>query len=435
VTASAMRGTSVEWAGVLPVNWKEARAKFMFGRVSVPPRESDGVVTAFRDGQVTLRENRRTDGFTFAIKEIGYQHVRKGELVIHSMDGFAGAIGVSESTGKCSPVCVVCEPRIGVDARFHAYVLRHMAVSGYITSLAKGIRERSTSFGWSEFKEQWLPLPSVTTQHAIADFLDRKTAAIDALIEKKQKLLALLAEKRAALINHAVTKGLSPDVPMKDSGIPWIGEIPAHWEERRLKTLFRLKHGYAFDGAEFSDSGEFVLMTPGNFHERGGFRQKSPEKYYSDTDFPSGFILEAGQLLVAMTEQAPGLLGCALFVPDEGRYLHNQRLGLVKELRTDTVSAKYLFHLLNSSRYRAEVSVTSTGSKVKHTSPEKMLVVKVWLPSLQEQRSVAVRVDRGTSRLDNIACSTRNQITRLQEYRQALITAAVTGQLDIGEAA
>lgn len=156
-----------------------------------------------------------------------------------------------------------------------------------------------------------------------------------------------------------------------------------------MKTLFKIKHGYAFDGKNFSDSGQLILMTPGNFHERGGFRRASQEKYYSGTDFPEDFILEPGQLLIAMTEQAPGLLGCSLFVPEKGTYLHNQHLGLINPISDTAIDKQYLFHLLNSKRYRAEVGVSSTGQKVKHTSPEKILSIKLWLPSLAKQKSIA----------------------------------------------
>ena len=138
------RDSQVLWSRTLPMHWEETRAKFLFKRERRPPSDNDGVVTAFRDGEVTLRENRRSDGFTFAVKEIGYQGVRCGDLVVHSMDGFAGAIGVSDSDGKCSPVYLCCTPIEGAWPPFYAYVLRHMALSGFITSLAKGIRERST---------------------------------------------------------------------------------------------------------------------------------------------------------------------------------------------------------------------------------------------------------------------------------------------------
>jgi type I restriction enzyme S subunit len=283
--------------------------------------------------------------------------------------------------------------------------------------------------------EQWgalpLPLPQLDEQTQIAKFLDYETARIDALIEKQQQLIALLKEKRQAVISHAVTKGLNPNAPMRDSGVEWLGEVPAHWEEYPLKAIFGLKHGYAFDGSKFSSVGEYILLTPGNFRERGGFRYKNPEKFYVGEEIPTDFILEAGQLLVAMTEQAPGLLGAPLFVPPGETFLHNQRLGLVRNIREDKANIAFLFHLFNSDRYRAEVSVSSTGAKVKHTSSPKLLSIKVWLPSTLEQDEITQFVDESITRLDDLVTKSKETIDLLRERRTALISAAVTGKIDV----
>ena len=218
---------------------------------------------------------------------------------------------------------------------------------------------------------------------------------------------------------------------MRDSGVEWLGEVPAHWEECPLGALFGLKHGYPFDSSRFDDSGDFILMTPGNFNERGGFRDKIPEKFYRGSDFPDEFVLKTSELLVAMTEQGPGLLGSALFVPAEGTYLHNQRLGLVQELRTERVSARYLFHLFNSGRYRAEIGSHVTGSTVRHTSPKKIRSVKIWLPTLGEQEQIARFLDGRLVKFDALEEKAEETILLLQERRTALISAAVTGKIDV----
>jgi len=251
------------------------------------------------------------------------------------------------------------------------------------------------------------------------------------LIGQQQELIRLLKEKRQAVISHAVTKGLNPHAPLADSGVEWLGQVPAHWVEYPLKTLCGIKHGYAFDSDEFSDAGELILMTPGNFVQRGGFRHMNPPKYYVGKKFPREFILQPRQLLVAMTEQGPGLLGCSLFVPEEGTYLHNQRLGLVRDVRSDKPSQRYLFHVFNSPLYRAEVSVSATGTKVQHTSPEKLLSIKVWIPEEPEQEAIADFVDSAIVTFDALESKADQTITLLQERRTALISAAVTGKIDV----
>ena len=210
-------GASERGCGVIPqaglktplhrAHWSTSRLKFLFERKSRPPHEHEEVVTAFRDGVVTLRSNRREDGFTFADKEIGYQGVESGDLVIHSMDAFAGAIGVSNSRGKCSPVYSVAVPRPNAptDTRFWAYYLRHLAITGFIESLAKGIRERSVDFRWKDVGNLLVNYPDADTQETIADFLDRETAIIDKLVEKTVQSIERQQEFRSALITAAVT--------------------------------------------------------------------------------------------------------------------------------------------------------------------------------------------------------------------------------------
>lgn len=223
------KDSEIPWIGDIPTKWEKVKAKWLFTKIDRPVRAEDDVVTAFRDGQVTLRKNRRTEGFTNALKEHGYQGIRKGDLVIHAMDAFAGAIGVSDSDGKSTPVYSACIPRgeFYTNTKYYAYLLRYMALSGYINSLAKGIRERSTDFRFSDFSDLILPNPSEAEQDRIVNFLDQKTAEIDAAIAKKQELIQLLNEQKTILINRAVTKGLNPNVKMKDSGVAWIGETLA----------------------------------------------------------------------------------------------------------------------------------------------------------------------------------------------------------------
>src|SRR5689334_10923120 len=147
----AYKDSGLPWLGEVPNHWRMERAKWLFRKMDRPVHENDEVVTCFRDGVVTLRKNRRVRGFTESIKEIGYQGIRRGDLVIHAMDAFAGAVGVADSDGKGTPVYSVCEPLPRVNAHFYAYLVREMARSEWILALAKGIRERSTDFRFEGF--------------------------------------------------------------------------------------------------------------------------------------------------------------------------------------------------------------------------------------------------------------------------------------------
>ncbi|TDA64112.1 restriction endonuclease subunit S [Sulfuricurvum sp. IAE1] len=200
-----MKESGVAWIGEIPAHWEMKRGKALFRKNNRPILPEYDVVTCFRDGEVTLRKNRRTTGFTEALKEIGYQGVNKGDLVIHAMDAFAGAVGVSDSNGKCSPVYAICSPIAEVFPKYYALIIREMARNQWIAALSKGIRERSTDFRFDMFGTQHLPVPPFAEQEAIIRYLDEETTSIDKAIELSKKEIDLLQEYKTRLIADAVT--------------------------------------------------------------------------------------------------------------------------------------------------------------------------------------------------------------------------------------
>ena len=163
---------SIPWISSIPAHWETHRAKNMFTKQNRPFADDEDVVTCFRDGVVTLRKNRRTTGFTESTQWSGYQGVRIGDLIIHVMDAFAGSIGVSDSNGKSTPVYSVCTPKMDINNYYYAYLLREMARTGFIQSLYRGIRERSSDFRFEVFASLFLPLPPREEQDQIVRYLD-----------------------------------------------------------------------------------------------------------------------------------------------------------------------------------------------------------------------------------------------------------------------
>ena len=201
-----MRDTDIPWLDRVPEHWEEKRAKYLFIKQNRPVREEDEVITCFRDGQVTLRKNRRTEGFTESLKEIGYQGIRKGDLVIHQMDAFAGSSGVSDSDGKSTPVYIVCTPaHKNIYIPYFALVFRRMGLNGFIQSLYRGIRERSSNFSYDVFCNQILPIPPIDEQRAIVEYIQQKNAAIDEMIANLRAEIEFLTEYKQRLIADVVT--------------------------------------------------------------------------------------------------------------------------------------------------------------------------------------------------------------------------------------
>ena len=208
-----MKPANFQWLEEIPKTWDIRRGKTILRLLKRSVLEDDGVVTCFRDGEVTLRSNRREDGFTNSLKEIGYQGVEPGDLVVHGMDGFAGAIGISDSRGKMSPIINVMDST--ENKRFLVFYLRAMANVDVFLSLSTGIRERSCDLRWNKIASFPFIIPPLDEQQAIANYLDDRCSKIDAIIAEAKASIEEYKELKQAVIYEAVTKGLNKKLSCK----------------------------------------------------------------------------------------------------------------------------------------------------------------------------------------------------------------------------
>ncbi len=413
------------WLGKVPGHWDSERAKWLFAKMARAVRPEDDVVTCFRDGMVTLRKNRRLRGFTEATVESGYQGVRKGDLVIHGMDAFAGAIGVSDSDGKSTPVYNVCQPRQGVNAHYYAHLVREMSQSQWILALAKGIRERSTDFRFEIFGNQRVPLPPPDEQAAIVRFLDSTNGRLERAIRAKRNVIALLNEQKQTIIHRAVTRGLDPSVLLRDSGIPWLGEIPAHWEVRRIKYLLREVDKRSATGSE-------PLLSMRMHHGLVLFADHFARPAQAATLV--GFkIVHPGQFVVNRMQAGNGVIFAStltgLVSPDYAVFdpIGDANVDFLGELfRSRNVRAKF----------RAESKGLGTGtSGFLRLYNDRLGAIHVALPPRDEQGSILLGLARELSGVHSTISSLEREIELLREYRRRLIADVVTGKLDVREAA
>jgi type I restriction enzyme, S subunit len=197
-----------------------------------------------------------------------------------------------------------------------------------------------------------------------------------------------------------------------------------NWGERRLGEFFGIKHGFAFKSEHYDSAGDYVLLTPGNFYEEGGFKSRGEKEIYYTGDVPSNYILNKNDLLVVMTEQAEGLLGSSALIPKDDIFLHNQRLGLVVELNEKELDRLFLYHLFNSNDVRKQISTGAGGTKVRHTSPDKILKVKFRRPSLPEQRKIADILSTWETAVE----TTEKLIAAKVELKKGLMQQLLTGK-------
>lgn len=198
--------------------------------------------------------------------------------------------------------------------------------------------------------------------------------------------------------------------------------VPEGWAEKPLSEIVTIKHGFAFSSEYFSDDGDDVVLTPGSFHEEGGFRDQGRKQKRYSGPVPNGYLLRPGDMLVAMTEQGPGLLGSTLFVPHGRRYLHNQRLGLISAIVDGELDLRYLHRFMSMPDVRKRVSAESGGTKVKHTSPTKLLSLEIPLPPLPEQQKIAEILSTWDKAIQTTEALLANARTQKRALMQSLLT-------------
>lgn len=424
------KDTSLPWLKRIPSHWHLERGKWLFQRMERPVKPHYGVVTCFRDGMVTLRTNRRTTGFTESIKEIGYQGVCIGDLVIHAMDAFAGAIGVSDSDGKCSPVYTVCKPRPNVNPYFYAYIIRNMAHSGWIKAQARGIRERSTDFRYASFASQFLPMPPSQEQDAIVRYLRLFNTKVNAFIRNRRRIIEVLNEQKQAIINRAVTRGLDPDVRLKPSGVDWLGDIPEHWETttlgRLVKTFKTGPFGSILHQSDYVQGG-IPLVNP--VHMTGGTITPDVNCTVGDDTYRrlKGYALEEADIVFSRR----GELGrCALVHSEQAGWLIGTG-SILARLVPNTINPDYLITALQGHWVANFLSLMSVGTTMQNLNTGILSRVPIPLPPLNEQRNIPKLVEKKSSLLNKAINRAQLEIKQTREYRTRLISDAVTGKLDV----
>ena len=201
--------------------------------------------------------------------------------------------------------------------------------------------------------------------------------------------------------------------------------------EKPLAELCDIKHGFAFEGEFFSNEGEYVLLTPGNFYERGGYRDRGEKQKYYTGEIPRDYVLNEGDLLVAMTEQAAGLLGSPILVPESDKFLHNQRLGLVTKKPGAAWTNEFFFHVFNTQPVRKAIHASASGVKVRHTSPTKIGEVVVAFPtSLAEQKRIVATLELLREETQRLARLYERKLATLEALKKSLLHQAFTGALE-----
>ena len=418
------KDSGVEWLGAIPEHWEVKKLKYIsYLTMGQSPSSDDynheGYGSPFLQGNAEFG-NRNPEAKIFCATVNKY--AEKGDILI-SVRAPVGALNEADrrygiGRGLCS-----IRPRDIIIREFAWYLIQVVKVE--LNFLSTGSTYEAVAL--TDVSNLSCLLPPLPEQQKIAEFLDQETSKIDKLITKKERLIELLKEKRTALISHAVTKGLNPDVPMKDSGVEWLGEIPEHWEVKRLKFLTRqiidgthFTPTYAVEGVPFlrvTDIQESVInfeqvkLIPESEHKEL-IKRCNPEK---------------GDLLLSKN----GTIGVPRIVDWNHKFSIFVSLCLIKVRKLLSVHYSYYFFL--SHEIKSQMSYGTKTNTVMNLHLDKIREFIFTFPPLPEQQKIAQFLDRETSKIDNLITKTRTSIDHLKEYRTALISAAVTGKIDVRE--
>lgn len=321
-------------------------------------------------------------------------------------------------------VCAITAKK--VNSKFLYYQLNR---SPYFLMFDDGSNQ--THLSNDTYKKYPVLLPSLNEQEKIANFLDHETAQIDTLIAKQEKLIELLKEKRQAVISHAVTKGLNPNVPMKDSGVEWLGEVPEHWTVSKLKYFASIQGGFAFSSDLFIEEGTQVLRI-GNVYQNCLSLDRQPIFIANDLvkNFQD-FLVKKNDVLMSLT----GTLGkrdygFAIKIETDDKYLLNQRVAKISAYKN--IDTDFMIYVLWSESYLTQLYSLPSGTKQANLSNSDVLGIEIIVPpSMEEQKNIARYIKDKLEKFDEMILKAESAIQLMQERRTALISAAVTGKIDV----
>jgi len=417
--------SGVEWLGDVPEGWEVKRIGYYFKERREKVSDKDyPALSVTKNGIVPqLDTAAKTDDGD------NRKRVCSGDFVINSRSDRKGSSGASDLDGSVSLICTVLCPQEHVHTPFIHHLLRSQPFQEEFYRNGKGIVADLWSTNYSEMRNILLGMPPLPEQTAIAKFLDRETAKIDDLVAEQRRLMELLKEKRQAVISHAVTKGLNPRAPMKPSGIDWLGDVPQTWTVIKLGRAVFMQEGPGLRNWQFTDEGTRVICVT-NITETGiDFTRL--EKFISTEEYNSSyrhFTVQHGDVLLSSSGNSWGKV--AIYEGEEDVILNTSTIRL-NQSKDAPLNRDYIALLLQSDTVREQLGLAMTGSCQPNFGPTHLNSVMVAIPSTDEQAAIVAALKNETAELDALTAEAQRAIDLLQERRTALISAAVTGQIDV----
>ncbi|MGQ1943972.1 restriction endonuclease subunit S [Ornithobacterium rhinotracheale] len=419
---SQYKDSGVEWLGQIPAHWEFFKMKYCLTERNIKgfPEEEPLCAT---QSQGVIPQSIYGKRIVEAIKNLEQQKlVKKGDFVI-SLRSFQGGIEYSNHQGIISAAYIILCPNDNRFSKYYKYLFKSHSFIQLLKSFVTGIRE-GQNINYSELKNEFIIVPPLEEQQAIADFLDRKTQQIERVIAQKEKMIALLKERKQIIIQQAVTKGLNPDVPLKDSGVEWLGEIPAHWEVKKLKFCTEINKNSLDENTKSNLPIKYVDIGSVSF-ENG--IEKVENYTFANSPSRARRIAKINNIIVSTVRT----------------YL--KAITLVKEEFSDCVfstgfailecknmlNSYFLSFFVKSDAFTKQVDLSSKGMSYPAINSTDLSNLLIFVPPLEEQQAISDFLDNQSAKIDNAINLQQQQIERLRELKTSLIDSAVTGKIKV----
>ena len=423
--------SGLPWLDRIPSRWDESRSKYLFREVDVRSATGDEMRLSMSQRHGLIPSASVEEKRLVSKTNVGGKICEPGDLVLNRLKAHLGVFALASLRGIVSPDYSVFRALGSINGRYFCTLYRSPYCGQELRRTAKGIVEGFWRLYTNDFYDIRVPVPPPDEQAAIVRFLDHANRKMDGFIRAKRKLIALLGEQKQAIIHRVVTRGLDPNAPLKPSGIPWLGDIPTHWEVLALKRVLRRLIDCEHKTAPATDGSELrVVRTTGIRHGQLRFHGTygtTPEafKQWTRRGLP-----EAGDVL--FTREAPA--GEACVMPEGTTLCMGQRTVLMK-LRANRINAHFLVHSIYGGPPRTAITLASQGSTVGHFNMSDIGDLTVFLPPLGEQIVIVEAIERDIEPLNTAIARTEREIVLMQEYRTRLTADVVTGKLDVRPAA
>ncbi|PWV49573.1 restriction endonuclease subunit S [Chitinophaga sp. S165] len=435
-TYDAYKNSGVEWLGEIPEHWEVSRLGNLLFPVAVRNRIDLPLLSITREKAIILRDlDNDEENHNFIPDDLSnYKVLRKGQFGMNKMKAWQGAYGISNFDGIVSPAYFIFELSKKVEPDFFHWAIRSSKYVDLFGAASDGVRIGQWDLSKDRMKGIIFLLPQKAEQTIIARFLDNKAVSIDKAITLKEKQIALLKERRQVIIHQAVTKGLNPDEPMKDSGIDWIGAIPKKWQIKRLKYFIsKLESGVSVNASESerASEGEIgVLKTSAVYND---YFDPAENKKVDLSDIRRvSCQVKKGSIIISRMN-APDLVGASGYVDQSYPNLFLPDRLWQTEFTSVKFEAKWLSQVLISSSFRGLISSLSNGSSpsMKNISKGDFLNLAIPCPPFKEQLQIISYIESNSQRISQALTIKNIEIEKLKEYKASLINSAVTGKIKV----